>query len=38
MLLCLMFAACSDSLFDGEGGKHNGKTAFCCLATSNSSR
>lgn len=25
MLLCLMFAACSDSLFDGEGGKHNGE-------------
>lgn len=25
MFLCLMFAACSDSLFDGEGGKHNGE-------------
>ena len=25
LLLCLMFAACSDSLFDGEGGKHNGE-------------
>ena len=28
MFLCLMFAACSDSLFDGEGGKHNGEDSI----------
>lgn len=38
LALCMMLAACSDYLYDENGGKLTAKTAYSCRAISHSSR
>lgn len=38
LMLCILLAACSDSLFDGDGGKLAATTAYSYRAVSSSWR